>query len=43
MHADTLLPEGFAGRVARTLQAKGIGRERFLLPEVGDWFTVPPR
>lgn len=25
------------------LKAKGIGSERFLLPEVGGWFTVPPR
>lgn len=29
--------------LAAALQAKGIDRERFLLPEVGGWFTVPPR
>jgi L-ascorbate metabolism protein UlaG (beta-lactamase superfamily) len=25
------------------MQAKGIDRNRFILPEVGGWFTVPPR
>jgi len=29
--------------LSETLQVKGIDRERFLLPEVGGWFTVPPR
>jgi hypothetical protein len=29
--------------LSEALQAKGINRERFLLPEVGGWFTVPPR
>jgi len=26
-----------------TLKTKGIESERFMLPKVGDWFTVPPR
>jgi L-ascorbate metabolism protein UlaG (beta-lactamase superfamily) len=29
--------------LTEALQARGIGSERFLLPEVGGWFTVPPR
>jgi hypothetical protein len=29
--------------LSEALQVKGIDRERFLLPEVGGWFTVPPR
>lgn len=29
--------------LSEALQAKGVDRERFLLPVVGGWFTVPPR
>jgi L-ascorbate metabolism protein UlaG (beta-lactamase superfamily) len=29
--------------LAEALHARGIDSERFLLPEVGGWFTVPPR
>jgi hypothetical protein len=29
--------------LAEALQAKGIERERFQLPDVGGWFTIPPR
>lgn len=29
--------------LAAALQAKGVAAERFLLPEVGGWFMVPPR
>ena len=29
--------------LSETLPARGIDRERFLLPEVGGWFTIPPR
>jgi hypothetical protein len=29
--------------LSEALRDEGIDRERFLLPEVGGWFTVPPR
>jgi len=29
--------------LSEALRDKGVDRERFLLPEVGGWFTVPPR
>jgi L-ascorbate metabolism protein UlaG (beta-lactamase superfamily) len=29
--------------LTEALLARGVDRQRFLLPEVGDWFTVPPR
>jgi hypothetical protein len=29
--------------LSEALQARGVDRKRFLLPEVGGWFTVPPR
>jgi hypothetical protein len=29
--------------LSEALQARGVDRERFQLPVVGGWFTVPPR
>jgi beta-lactamase superfamily II metal-dependent hydrolase len=29
--------------LSEALRDEGVNPERFLLPEVGEWFTVPPR